>query len=144
MIKNVKKENIRPSSIDLRLGKIFKINSKEAIDIEKKFPESKEIKLPYILKPGEYVLASTIERLEKDKKYFRILGARSRAFRIGLGIQANFFGPYYEGEAIFGIKNLSENKIKLSEGISLIQIAFLEINGETVPVKHDFQSGKIL
>lgn len=115
------------------------------IDLEKGIlPKNKEMKLPYILKPNEYVLASTIEEISQPKKkYACLLSARSRAFRAGLSVETNFFGPYYEGPFIFGIKNLSESPIKLYEGLSLVQVAFLDIKGETVPVKHLFQGGKL-
>jgi len=146
MLKNLKKENIRPCSVDLRLGQIFKLSKTKLIDLENnKFPKHKEIKLPYTLKPGEYVLARTIEELSQEKKrYACLLSARSRAFRIGLSVQTNFFGPYYSGQITFGIKNISENNIQLYREMSIVQIAFFDIKGETIPVKHDFQFGRIL
>lgn len=147
MISNVKKENIRSSGIDLQLGEIFKISKVKLVDFErKKLPKAIPLKLPYILKPGKYVLARTIEELLplKGKKYFRLVSTRSRAYRIGLSISVSSFGTYYEGPVVFGIKNIGENPVKLFKGLSLVQISFLDINGETVRVPHDFQFGKIL
>ncbi len=146
MIKNLDKSNIRPASVDLRLAKIFRLSKVKCVDLAKNIlPKSQELKLPHVLKPNEYLLANTIEEVsQKNKKYLGILSARSRAFRIGLSIQTNIFGPYYEGPFVFGIKNISNNPIRLSKGLSLVQVAFLEIKGQTVPVKHDFQGGKIL
>ncbi|MBU0760540.1 MAG: hypothetical protein KJ858_02510 [Nanoarchaeota archaeon] len=145
MLKNIKKENIRQTSIDLRLNKIFKL-SKTKVDLERNIlPEYKELNLPYTLKPNEYVLAQTIEEItQKTKKYACLLSPRSRAFRVGLTIQTNFFGPYYEGPITFGIKNISQNPIKITKELSLIQLVLFDIKGQTVPVKHDFQSGRIL
>jgi deoxycytidine triphosphate deaminase len=146
MLKNLNKENIRPASVDLQLGQIFILLKVKLVDLEKnKLPEHREAKLPYTLKPGEYVLAKTIEELRQEKKkYACLLSPRSRAFRMGLSVQTNFFGPYYEGKIVFGIKNISESPIKLYKGMSLVQISFLEVKGQAVPVKHDYQFGKIL
>lgn len=147
MIRDAKKENIRPASVDLQLGEVYKISKIKLVDFEKKIlPKAQKLKLPYVLKPGEYVLARTIEELKplEKKKYFRVAGTRSRAYRLGLAVFASFFGPYYDGPVVFGIKNIGENPVKLYRGFSIVQIAFLDIHGECVPVTHDFQFGKIL
>jgi deoxycytidine triphosphate deaminase len=145
MLLHALSENIRPSSVDLRVGEIFRIKSAKLIDIEHSWPSEEKLQLPYIIRPGEYVLARTIEEVKQAKpKYACMLSPRSRAFRIGLNVQTNSFGPYYEGRIVFGIQNISQNPIKLSKGMSLVQISFADIKGDTKPVKHDFQRGKIL
>jgi deoxycytidine triphosphate deaminase len=146
MLKNLKKENVRAASVDLQLGDIFTIASEGTVDLENdQWPVATPQKLPYILKPGEYVLARTIEEIDQpDEKYGCLLGTRSRAFRIGLSVQANYFGPYYKGKIVFGIHNVSKNPVKLYVGMSLVHLVFLEINGETKEFTHDFQFGRVL
>jgi len=146
MLKNVKKENIRPASIDLQLGAVYIFSKMKIVDVEKgKVPKHTSVSLPYVLKPGEYVLGKTIEIIEqKNKKYACLLSARSRAFRYGLSVQTNYWGPYYKGPIIFGIKNISHNPVKLFKGLSIVQLSFLDIKGQTNPVMHDFQSGRMI
>lgn len=146
MLKNILKENIRPSSVDLRIGEIFELSKEKVVDLEEsKLPKHKELRLPHILKPGEYILARTIEEISQPhKKYACLLSARSRAFRIGLSVQTNFFGPYYEGQIVFGILNVSKSPVKIFQGMSVVQMAFFDVKGRTLPISHDFQGGKII
>ena len=44
----------------------------------------------------------------------------------------------------FGIKNIGENPVVLKRGLSLLQIAFFDIKGKTVPVKHVYQGGRLI
>ena len=146
MLKYALKENLRPSSVDLRLHSIHRAGKVKVIDIDlQKTPPVTEVKLPYTLKPGEYVLAQTIEELDQpNPRYACLLSARSRALRNGLDIKVNFFGPYYKGRIFFGIKNIGENPVVLKRGLSLLQIAFFDIKGKTVPVKHVYQGGRLI
>lgn len=145
MIEGCKEKNIQPCSVDLSLGKIFRIKSNKIIDIEKNMPGVNEIKLPYVLKPEEYVLASSIEKVnQKHTKYAVLVVPRSRAFRIGLSIESGLLYPYYKGEVIFGIKNISENKIRLNKGMGLIQLCFFEIKSDFIPLHHTYQNGRVI
>jgi len=146
MLTNTVKENIGQVAVDLRIANVFTIGKTKIVDLDaNKLPPHKEAQLPYTLKPGEYVLAQTIEEIHQgNRKYLCLLQPRSRAFRVGLSIQTNIWGPSYEGPIIFGITNISPNPIRITKGLSIVQIAFLNIKGEIVPVTHTFQGGKIL
>ena len=110
MIENIKKDNIRPCSVDTRINKVFKIESKGIVDIDKNMPKVRAAKLPYVLKSGEYVLASTIEKIKEDRpQYGCIAVAKSKAYRIGLSIQSGHIHPFYHGQMVFGIKNIENS-----------------------------------
>jgi len=146
VLSNVLKWNIQQVSVDLRVGKLFAIGKTKLVDTDAgKVPPHKEVKLPHILKPGEYAIAQTIEEIHQGKrKYACLLQPRSRAFRIGLSIQTNLWGPAYEGPITFGIANLSPSPVKISRGASLVQLAFIDIKGEVIQVTHTFQGGRVL
>lgn len=145
MIDNCEEQNIQPCSVDLRLGSLFITKAKGVVDIEQNPPKVKEVKLPYIIKPGEFILGKTIESMnQKHTKYGAIAVPRSRAFRMGLHIMCGLVHPYYKGECVFGIKNLSENRIRLSKGMSLLQLCFFEIKSDCVPLKHRYQNGRLM
>ncbi len=146
MLTNTVKGNIGQVAVDLRIAKAFTIGKTKIVDIDaSKLPPHKEMKLPYTLKAGEYLLVQTIEEIHQgNRKYLCLLQPRSRAFRVGLSIQTNIWGPSYEGPIIFSISNNSQNPIRITKGLSVVQIAFLDIKGEIVPVTHTFQGGKIL
>jgi len=146
MIENFKKENIGPCKYDFELGEIFKHKkTKEIIDISKdKFPELIELKLPYVLKPGEYVLGRTIEKFNMPLELLSIYASNSIAFRLGMNILCGLNDPGYKGNAIFGIHNISQNKILLFRGMKLLETAFVELKGDATPVQTKFMGGRVL
>ena len=146
MIENFKKENIGPAKYTFRLGEIFKHKHTDVIDISKNIlPELEEIQLPYILKPGELVIGRTIEKFNTPMDLMSIYAASSTSIRIGLNI---VFGgindPGYKGNAIMGIHNISQNKIKLFEGMELLHTAFIDLKGTAIPLQTRYMGGKII
>lgn len=146
MIKNYKTENIRSCKYTFRLGEIFQHTPVDLVDVsQEKFPQLAEIKLPYILQPGEFVIGRTIEQFDTPLDLMSIYAASSLSIRIGLNILSGGINdPGYKGNAIFGIHNVSPNKIKLFHGMELLHTAFLELKGKAIPVQTKYMGGKIL
>ena len=87
MIKNYKKENIGPCKYKFRLGEIFKHKKIDLVDVEHNiFPELIKLKLPYVLKPGEFVIGRTIEEFDTPIDLMSIYAASSLSLRIGLNV----------------------------------------------------------
>ena len=146
IIEDYEKDFIGPCKYAFRLGEIFRHGKIELVDVENdKFPELIELKLPYSLKPGEFVIGRTIEKFNTPLDLMSIYAASSLSIRIGLNI---LFGgindPGYKGNAIMGIQNVSLNKIKLFKGMKLLHTAFMELKGTAVPVQTKYMGGKIL
>jgi deoxycytidine triphosphate deaminase len=146
MIKNYKKENIGPVKYSFRLGELFKHGDKELVDLEKnEIPALIPLKLPYIIKPGEYVIGRTIEEFDMPLDLMSIYAMKSQAFRIGLNILCGTINdPGYKGKAIMGIQNISQNDIKLFVGMGLMSTTFLELTGDAIPIQTKYMGGKIL
>ena len=145
MIKNFEKENINSCSYDFRLGEIFKHEKISFVDTEKgDVPKLKELKLPYILKPGEYVLGRTIEEFDTPLDLMSIYAIKSHAFRIGLNILCGLNDPGYKGKAVFGIQNVSKNKVKLFLGMQLLETAFVDLKGDSVPIQTKYMGGNLI
>ncbi|MFT4304689.1 MAG: dCTP deaminase domain-containing protein [Candidatus Woesearchaeota archaeon] len=145
MIKNYQKENIGPCKYSFRLGELYKHKKIDCVDLSKdKVPELKKLKLPYTLKPGEYVIGKTIEEFDTPIDLMSFYSMSSRAIRIGLNIMCGINDPGYKGNAIFGIHNVSNNKIKLFKGMKLLQTLFSDLQGNAIPIKTKFMGGKIL
>ncbi|MBW2972376.1 hypothetical protein KY359_05045 [Candidatus Woesearchaeota archaeon] len=145
MIDNCREGNVESCSVILRLGKLFKIKTTGTVDPPKNMPVPEEIELPYVLNPGEYVLASTIEKMHQTKtKYAVIIAPLSKTFRIGLGIQAGMVHPTYKGELIFGIKNLAEHKIRLRRGMDLVHLCFFDVKSDIIPLHRGYQHGRVI
>ncbi|MBR9691240.1 hypothetical protein GOV06_00470 [Candidatus Woesearchaeota archaeon] len=145
MIEDYKKKNIGPCTYDFRLGEIFKHAKIELVDLSKnKLPKLVKLKLPYILKPGEFVLARTIEKFDTPLDLMSIYSMRSTAFRIGLNILCGLNDPGYKGNAVFGVQNISNHKIKLYKGMELLQTAFIDLKGDAIPIQTKYMEGKVL
>ncbi len=145
MIKNFKKENISPCKYRFRLGELFKHQKIACIDVSKEImPELMKIKLPHTLKPGEYVIGRTIEEFDTPIDVMSFYAMSSLSVRIGLNILCGVNDPGYKGNAVFGIQNVSNNKIKLYHGMELLQTIFANLQGNAIPIKTKYMGGKVL
>ena len=144
MLENCTQDSIQPISIDVRLASIFSLYAKGIVDYEH-MPVIKELKLPYVLKPGEYGLARTVEKInQQSSNYGMLFFPRSRAERIGLLIQSGVMHPFYKGEMIFGIKNIASHPIRLSHKMGVAQVCFFDIKSNCVPLQHLYSHGKVM
>lgn len=146
--------NPEGSGIDLRVGQVHKIvgdsflgadnTSKERYssktelvgDVEK--DENKEI----ILKPGEYVLVTTMEVIHSQAgkiKYDDSLPEgylipkvwpRSSLQRGGVSFHATKTDPGYKGKLAFGIKNQGDQDFKFELGARMFNIEYEAVVGE--------------
>ena len=143
MIKNYKKENISSCTYDFRLGELFRHRKTKLVSKDNR-PKLKKLNLPYIIKPGEFILGKSIEQFDTPLELMSIYAIKSFAFRIGLNIICGTNDPGYKGEAVFGIQNISENNIKLEKGMSLIKTAFITLKGNAVPIQTKYMGGKVI
>jgi deoxycytidine triphosphate deaminase len=146
MIGDCKEKNVDQCTVSLSLGRVFKVTAQGIVDIEKpENAELAELKLPYVLEPGEYVLGRTIEKIDqKQTKYALFINTQSRAFRMGLGIFCGVGQPTYKGEIVFGIKNLSPYRILLKAGLKLVKVAFIDIKSDIVPMQFYYENGRVI
>lgn len=93
-------ESIQPSSIDLRVGRQFRVfaNSRYPyIDVRQPMDELTELveaneEEPFILHPGEFVLAATLERVSLPDDVVGRLEGKSSLGRLGLLIHSSLPG----------------------------------------------------
>lgn len=129
-------QHIHASSMDLRLGNIFKVyeHSKCAL-LDPKNPQSFANNMrvidvadgdPFIIQPGEFVLGVTQETVTiPDDLVVRVEG-RSSLGRLGIIIHstAGFVDPGFSGTITLEISNLNRLPIALYPGMRVCQIAF--------------------
>ena len=119
IITNLKESQIGPASVDLTLSKDFKINGKS---IKKD---------TILLKPNQFILGLTKERIQLPKKIAGILTGRSSFARLGLQIHstASFIQPGINNREVLELKNLSNKSIKLKAGEKICQLILLKVKG---------------
>ena len=84
---------------------------------------------PFVLHPGEFTLASTLEYIRLPKDIAARLEGRSSFGRLGLQIHATagFVDPGFEGTLTFELINSGKLPVKLRPGIRLGQICFYKV-----------------
>ncbi|MFH1063838.1 MAG: hypothetical protein V1729_02035, partial [Candidatus Woesearchaeota archaeon] len=102
------RNNPEYSGYDLRLGEVHALEGDAFIGIdERKTPDAKVIakfdndkRSSILLKPGDYYIGKTIEKVKIPKDLFGIYFLRSTYWRSGVKLVSGMLGPGYEGGII--------------------------------------------
>jgi len=130
-----------PSSLDVRLGPDFKVVRtsrlthldplKDPAEIEadvSRYTESIVIQPgePFVLHPGEFALASTLEFIRLPYDIAARLEGRSTWGRLGLEVHATagFVDPGFSGALTFELKNSGQVPLPLYAGLRIAQLCF--------------------
>jgi dCTP deaminase len=129
---------VQPSSIDVRLDKYFRLfdNHKYPfIDPAEDQPElthlvETESGNPFILHPGEFVLASTYEQITLPDDIAARLEGKSSLGRLGLLTHstAGFVDPGFSGHVTLELSNVATLPIKLWPGMKIGQFCFFQLS----------------
>jgi dCTP deaminase len=129
---------VQPSSIDVRLDKYFRLfdNHKYPfIDPAEDQPElthlvETEPGNPFILHPGEFVLASTYEQITLPDDIAARLEGKSSLGRLGLLTHstAGFVDPGFSGHVTLELSNVATLPIKLWPGMKIGQFCFFQLS----------------
>lgn len=134
-------EQFGPTSVDLRLGTDFQVMRRTNLthmDLLKDPEElSRDVQRhmehvkvkptePFILHPGEFALASTLEYVKVPLDLAARLEGRSTWGRLGLQIHATagFVDPGFRGALTFELSNVSNIPLPLYPGVRISQICF--------------------
>ena len=125
-----------PCSVDLTLGNTFAAFEYSRLPyIDTRRPADRqgimrEITVaddePFVLQPGELVLASTRERLELDDDLLARLEGRSSLARLGIIVHgtAGVFDPGWRGKAVLELGNLGRMAVALYPGMRICSFTF--------------------
>lgn len=127
-------------SIDLRLGNLFRIfdHSKYPyIDPYQKDYSAditREVKLKnsdqFIMQPGDFVLAVTLERVQIPDNMMGRLEGRSSLGRMGIVVHstASIFDPGWNGKCVLELGNLGRMAVALTPGMRICAMTFEELS----------------
>ena len=139
VIDPLEKSFIQPASVDVRLDRqIMKFLPPEDysyIDIRSDLKDLTILDeipdpLPYILEPGGFILASTLERVELPDDVVARLEGKSSLGRLGLLIHstAGYIDPGWKGQLTLEISNVAPVRISLYYQMKIGQISFLRLS----------------
>ena len=128
---------IQPSSVDLRLGRGFRvfrnhtlshINVKDDLSDLTTLLDTSDDE-PFILHPGEFVLGVTLERVALPVDLVGRLEGKSSLGRLGLLIHstAGFVDAGFEGQLTLELSNVANLPITLYYGMKIGQISFQQM-----------------
>ena len=126
---------IQPASVDVKLDNRFRVfpNSRHSV-VRAVAPPDDLTELvevdpdgEFILHPGEFVLASTVETVTISNRLTARLEGKSSMGRIGLMIHstAGFIDPGFTGDVTLELSNVARIPIALNPGMKIGQLSFL-------------------
>jgi len=121
-------KDLQPNSIDLHLdSKLLTLHGK-SIDISEQ---------GYKLKPNEFLLGSTIEKISVPVDLTARVDGKSSLGRLGVMVHstAGMVDAGFMGNITLEIKNISDKTFELNEGETICQILFETL---TTPVKKPY------
>jgi dCTP deaminase/dUTP pyrophosphatase len=143
LLENYLPESIQGSGIDLRIERLVKLKNSGFIGKnERRLPEIQEVN--FTLKPHQYYLLVTMERVNMPKDLVAFMFNRSSLFRCGASLRTAVIDPGYQGELTVGIKNEGDHEIILEKGARVLQLVFAAIRGGTRRYNGRYQGGKVV
>ncbi len=140
---------VQPSSVDVRLDRYFRVfenhkyphidPSVDQPDLTRRVqPQGEE---PFILHPGEFVLASTYEVVSLPDDVAARLEGKSSLGRLGLLTHstAGFIDPGFSGHVTLELSNVATLPIKLWPGMKIGQLCFFRLSS---PAEYPYGSEK--
>lgn len=133
-------------SIDLRLGNVFRVFDPSAssgqnayIDPSKKDYSNeitREVKVKngerFVMQPGDFVLAVTLERIQIPNNLMGRLEGRSSLGRLGIVVHstASIFDPGWDGNCVLELGNLGRMAVTLTPGMRICAMTFEELSSK--------------
>jgi dCTP deaminase len=141
-------ELVQPSSVDVRLDRRFRVfNNQNHTHID---PAKRQDDLtapvdvpdgePFVLHPGEFVLASTLEAVTLPADLAARLEGKSSLGRLGLLTHstAGFIDPGFSGHVTLELSNVANLPITLWPGMKIGQLCVFRLSS---PAEHPYGAG---
>lgn len=137
IIEPFNREFVQPSSLDVTLDskvRVFDNHDVAFVDVKKISDPSRLVELgnggSFIIHPGDFILASTVERITMPTDVAAKIEGRSSLGRLGLVIHATagYVDPGFSGHLTLEISNISRLPIKLYSDMRIGQIAFIKMS----------------
>ena len=135
---------IQPASVDIRLGDTFSVTEDSpsgVITLDEEITYKPLRSDTYVLLPGQFILATTMEYFILPNDLTAFVEGRSSLGRMGLFIQnAGWVDPGFQGEITLELFNANRCAIKLQTGRRVGQLVFAQLDSEALrPYRGKYQ-----
>ena len=131
-IEPIEPVQIQPASVDIRLGDTFSViedNAEGMIDLSSPISYKTIRAQSYLLLPGQFVLATTMEYVALPDDLTAFVEGRRSLGRLGLFIQnAGWVDPGFDGEITLELYNANRCAIRLEAGRRIGQLVFAKMD----------------
>ncbi len=141
---------IQPSSVDLRIGRWFRVfrnHTMGCIDVKEDLASLTDLVEidsggVFILHPGEFVLGCTLEHVSLPDDLVGRLEGKSSLGRLGLLIHstAGFVDAGWQGQLTLELSNVATLPITLYPGMKIGQISFIAM---TTPAENPYGAREV-
>lgn len=143
---------VQPSSVDVRLGGKVRVFASswgmthwviDPYNVSDYLTKVRQVPANgYVLKPGNFILASTLEYLELPNNIAARLEGKSTLGRLGLSIHttAGFIDPGFKGTVTLEVHVTGQMPVLLRTGMKIGQLCFFRMSSE---VEAPYGSGKL-
>ncbi|MBQ7596510.1 MAG: dCTP deaminase [Clostridia bacterium] len=132
VINPVTRQQIQPASVDIRLGNTFSIvddSPSGVITLDNQINYKTITADTYLILPGQFVLATTMEYIDLPDDLTAFVEGRSSLGRMGLFIQnAGWVDPGFKGEITLELFNANKCAIELRAGRRVGQLVFAKMD----------------
>ncbi|PIY68937.1 hypothetical protein COY90_03240 [Candidatus Roizmanbacteria bacterium CG_4_10_14_0_8_um_filter_39_9] len=139
------------AGFDLRLGEVYKISGHAFLGITERETPTVELVTKYeegkkntiTIKPGDYYLVSTMEKVNLPLDITVNFKPRTTTFRSGLNLRTGNGAPGYSGKLTFGIKNEGPIEVVIELGARFVHAQFEWVDGGGNQYKGQWQGGRV-
>lgn len=143
--------NPEGAGFDLRLGEVYAISGDAFLgETERKTADIKLIqsydpkkKKTIVLKPGDYFLVATIEKVNMPLFLTANFKPRTTTFRSGLFLRTGNVAPGYCGKLTFGLKNDGPITVTIEMGARFVHMQAEEVLGDGAQYRGQWQGGRV-
>lgn len=139
------------AGFDLRLGEVYKISGRAFLGVtERETPtiklkvKSSKLKVNKIaIKPGEFYLVTTMEKVNLPLDICARFVPRTTTFRSGLFLRTGVAQPGYCGKLTFGLKNEGPVEVVMELGCRFVHAQFEWVDGGGNQYRGQWQGGRV-
>jgi len=140
------------AGFDIQLGEVHKLDGGTAYlgITHRETPKIKTVAIynskkitSYKIKPGEFVLLSSIEKFNIPLNLTVNFKPRTTTFRSGLILRTGNVAPGYSGKVTFGAFNAGSIPITMELGCRFAHAQFFKVEGGGTQYKGQWQGGRV-